>query len=185
MKQYADANRTERNYEVGDLVYLKLQPYRQTTVVVRTNLKLSARFFGPYRILEKIGTVAYKLNLPPTLKIHLVFHVSLLKKKIGNQVVTSMNPPEVGEDGTLRVYPTMVLDKRVVKRHNQPVSQLLIQWSNLGDECATWEDYSALKRQFPDFDPWGQGSSAGEGNVMHTREKLGIANGIGKKSEIV
>lgn len=59
MKDYADQNRSVREFAVGDLVYLKLQPYRQVTVAIRKNLKLSAKFFGPYKILDKIGKVAY------------------------------------------------------------------------------------------------------------------------------
>lgn len=61
MKHYADQHRTERVLQVGDWAYLKLQPYRQTSIAVRSNLKLTSRFFGPYKVLERIGNVAYKL----------------------------------------------------------------------------------------------------------------------------
>ena len=67
------------------------------------------------------------------------------------------------------VYPAAILDKRITKRNNQAVTQLLVQWSNLAPESATWEDYSFLVSQFPDFDPWGQGSIEGRGNVMKAR----------------
>ncbi|KAL8116538.1 hypothetical protein AgCh_022890 [Apium graveolens] len=55
MKSFADNKRSKRVFEVGDLVYLKLQPYRQVTVVIKKNFKLSVRYFGTYKILEKIG----------------------------------------------------------------------------------------------------------------------------------
>ncbi|GMI70044.1 hypothetical protein HRI_000673700 [Hibiscus trionum] len=63
----------------------------------------------------------------------------------------------------------------MVKRHNKAVTQLLVQWSNLGAESATCEDYTVLKSQFPDFDPWGQGSTAAAGIVMATGSELGIS----------
>lgn len=76
MKIYADQRRTERSFQVGDLVYLKLQPYRQTSLALRKSLKLCSKYFGPYKILEKVGQVAYKLALPVSSKIHRVPCVS-------------------------------------------------------------------------------------------------------------
>lgn len=64
MKQNADLHRTERSFEIGDFVYVKLQPYRQGSVVMRQNQKLAPKYFGPYKILDKYGAVAYRLQLP-------------------------------------------------------------------------------------------------------------------------
>jgi hypothetical protein len=78
-KFYADSKRTERSYEVGDKVLLKLQPYAQATVINRPFPKLAYKFFGPYTILERIGNAAYRLELPVGCQVHNVFHVSQLK----------------------------------------------------------------------------------------------------------
>lgn len=76
MKSQVDKNMTERVFVVGDLVFLKLQPYAQSSVVHRANHKVAFKFYGPYRISEKMGEVAYRLELPATSRIHPVFHAS-------------------------------------------------------------------------------------------------------------
>jgi hypothetical protein len=80
MKNQADKHRSERSFEVGDWVFLKLQPYEQSSLAPRANQKLAFKFFGPYQIAAKVDSVAYKLSLPASAHIHPVFHVSLLKK---------------------------------------------------------------------------------------------------------
>lgn len=82
-KHQADRHRTEHSFDVGDPVYLKLQPYIQSSLVKGANHKLSFKYFGPYPVLAKIGSVAYHLQLPENSALHPVFHVSMLKKAIG------------------------------------------------------------------------------------------------------
>ncbi|KAL2232627.1 UNVERIFIED_CONTAM: Transposon Ty3-G Gag-Pol polyprotein [Sesamum indicum] len=164
MKQYADKKRTEREFQVGDEVFLKLQPYRQTSMSLKKKLKLSAKYFGPYKVMERIGKVAYKLELPPGSKIHPIFHVSLLKKKIGPKYFPSVNLPEL-EDEVFKIYPAAILARRLIHRNNAGVPQVLIQWAHSSPDQATWEDYHEIAARFPGFDPWGQGSQKGKGNV--------------------
>ena len=79
-KSYADVRRRPLKFEVGDHVFLKMMPQRG---VVRfgKHEKLSPRFIGPFEILERIGSVAYRLALPPSMSgVHEVFHVSMLRK---------------------------------------------------------------------------------------------------------
>lgn len=130
MKQQADKHRTERVCEVGDWVYLRLQPYKQTSLQVRSNVKLAPRFYGPFQVLKKIGRVAYRLNLPPHSKLHPVFHVSLLKKRLGTGVTAQPTLTLVGSDGVLEPQPVAILERRLVKYHGRPATQVLVQWSN-------------------------------------------------------
>jgi len=76
MKYFVDNRRTERDFAVGDQVYLKLQPYRQSSLALRRNLKRNSKYYGPYVITARIGVVAYRLALPPESRVHLAFHVA-------------------------------------------------------------------------------------------------------------
>ena len=82
-KQYADQHRVERHFQVNDLVYLRLNPYKKTTIKVKGLENLKPRFYGPYKVVRNIGKVAYELQLLEGSKIHNVFHVLCLNKVIG------------------------------------------------------------------------------------------------------
>ncbi|XP_070024821.1 uncharacterized protein LOC142181679 [Nicotiana tabacum] len=152
MKYYADKRSSDREFQVGDMVYLKLQPYRQTSLVLRKNLKLSSRYYGPYKILARVGIVAYKLDLPPESKVHPVFHVYILKRKVDNRAVVQTTLPITGKDGQFLVKTMAILQRQLIKRNNAVVVSVLVQWSNLPPEDATWEDYQFIKAKFPNFD---------------------------------
>jgi hypothetical protein len=92
----ADKHRIEHNFEFGDLVFLRLQPYRQSSLKKSGAEKLKPRFYGPYRIMCQVDEVAYELELPKESKIHNVFHVSCLKKAVGQFTNTSEELPPVG-----------------------------------------------------------------------------------------
>ena len=142
MKAQGDKHRTEHVFEVGEWVFLKLQPYVQSSVVRRANHKLSFKYFGPYKILGKIGEVAYKLELPATSKIHPVLHVSQLKKALGPHCQVQSDLPLV--DSQLAI-PIRVLQWCFRQAREQTVPQGLIQWSDQPESLATWEDLEALK----------------------------------------
>lgn len=134
MKDQADKKRTEGHFEVGESVYLKIQPYVQSSLAARSSNKLSFRYFGPYQIIDKIGAVAYKLLLPPTSTVHPVFHVSLLKKAVHPNVLVSSKLPDLSHE--LQV-PFAVLDRRLHQLGNKMVPQVLVQWSHWPVELST------------------------------------------------
>ena len=108
MKVAADKNRSERVFAVGDHVYLKIQPYVQSSLAPRANQKLAFRYFGPFPIIAKLGPVAYKLALPESCSIHPVIHVSQLKKALPSSVSVAQLPDQL--DG-LQV-PQKILQRR-------------------------------------------------------------------------
>lgn len=112
MKKQADKHRRDVELSVGDGVYLKLRPYRQQSVARRFCQKLAAKFYGPYRVLERIGKAAYRMELPKGSRIHPVFHVSQLKKALGDNHVVSMLPQDCLGEKFDEWIPEDVLAKR-------------------------------------------------------------------------
>lgn len=137
MKQQANQHRTERNFEVGDCVFLKLQLYKKSSLHCRSNMKLSPRFYGPFQVLNKIGQVAYYLDLPAHSKLHPIFHVSLLKKKLGDNVIPHSTLPPGGNEGVVEPQPIAILGKQLVKYKGKLATQLLLQWSGSYPDDAT------------------------------------------------
>jgi hypothetical protein len=129
MKQLYDEKHQEDEFVEGEWVFLKLHPYRQASVYLRKNTKLSARFYGPFQIIKKISPVAYKLDLPQGSRIHPVFHVSLLKRHLGSKHLDCPHLPEVLEDGRMSPKPQAVLEtrsknKKIKKIKNRAVDSL-------------------------------------------------------------
>jgi len=149
MKVYADKNRSEREFEVGDWVYLRLQPYRQKTMAVRKNLKLSPRFFGPFQVVQRIGQVAYKLDLPSSARVHPIFHVSCLKKKLGHKITPLATLPPVDDKGEILPEPELIQDRRSTKQRGRAITEVLIHWTGTSAEEDSWESLWKLQQQFP------------------------------------
>jgi hypothetical protein len=105
-----DMHRIKNNSEVGDLVFLRLQPYRQSSMKKSGAEKLKPRFYGPYRIMRRVGEVAYELELREGSKIHNVFDVSFLKKTMGQFINTSEELPPLDEEGQLELVLNEVLE---------------------------------------------------------------------------
>jgi ribosomal protein L21E len=97
IKHQADMHKSEREFQVGDMVYLKIQPYRHTSLSTHNSIKLHSKFYGPFRVLERIGKAAYKLLLPPDSQLHNVFHVGQLKKHLGSKVVPTPGLPLIDD----------------------------------------------------------------------------------------
>lgn len=168
MKRQADKKRTERVFAVGDFVYLKLQPYVQSSVAARSNNKLAFRFFGPYKILDKVGSVAYRLQLPDSSTVHPVFHVSQLKLAVGR---THTVVPHLPADLDAVQVPLRVLQRRMVDRGGEHIAQVKVCWSGLDPALASWEDTAALRARFPAAPAWGQAGLQGRGNVRSKPEE--------------
>jgi hypothetical protein len=144
-KIYVDMQSIERSFEVGDLVFLRLQSYRQSSLKRSGAKKLKPRFYGPYIVSRKVGEVAYEIELPEGSKIHNVFHVSCLKRAVGQQVSISEELPPLDEEGQLELVPEEVLEQRERRLRSRVITECLVRWRGLPVEDATWEGEHILQ----------------------------------------
>ncbi|CAH9090021.1 unnamed protein product [Cuscuta europaea] len=142
MKQQADKHWREMKLEVGEKVFLKIQPYKLQSLAKRINQKLSPRFYGPFEIIEKVNAVAFKLKLPDDCLIHPVFHISLLKKVLASDTCCQPLPKCLSENWELLVKPEKVVDTR---EGTDGRTEVLIHWEDLPEFERSWEDAQVLK----------------------------------------
>ncbi|XP_019260210.1 PREDICTED: uncharacterized protein LOC109238236 [Nicotiana attenuata] len=143
--------------EVGllgpDLVHDALEKVSPMKGVMRFGKKgkLSPIFIGPYRILKRIGKVAYKLELPTSMTlVHPVFHVSMLRGYVPDPVHIIL--PEVVEinDGlTYDEEPVEILDRQIRRLRTKDIASVKVLWRNHGVEEATWEVEEDMKIRYP------------------------------------
>ncbi|GJW98165.1 hypothetical protein Tco_0179973 [Tanacetum coccineum] len=126
IENMADKKRSDKEFELNDWVYVKLQPYRKSLIRKGRHHKLSPKFYGLYQIIARIGKVAYRLNLLANSQIHPVFHVSQIKAHKGDNLNTQQALPEVDEDVVTSDKPQSVLDMKRVKKGEEEAEYVLV-----------------------------------------------------------
>ncbi|WMV09944.1 hypothetical protein MTR67_003329 [Solanum verrucosum] len=112
--------------------------------------KLSPRYVGPYKILKRIGKVAYELESPTELaEIHPVFHISLLKKCVGDPAsIVPLESVAVKDSLSYKDVPVEILDHQVRRLRNKEVDSVKVLWRSQSVEGATWEAEAAMKAKY-------------------------------------
>ena len=149
-KSYVDVRRRPLKFEVGNHVFLRVMPKRG---VVRfgKHEKLSPRYIGPFEIIERIGTVAYRLALPPSMSgVHEVFHVSMLRRYTPDPAhVVDWGEIEVDIDGTFEEGPVCILDSRDQVLRRKTLRLVRVLWRHCGVEESTWECGDTMRATYP------------------------------------
>ena len=135
---------------MGDHVFLNVMPKREVVRFGKRG-KLALRYIGPFEILERVGTVAYRLALPPSLSsVHEVFHVSMLWKYTPDpDHVVDWGGIVVDIDGTFEEGPMCIMDSRDQVLRCKTVWLVKVVWQHRGVDEATWERENTMRATYP------------------------------------
>ncbi|XP_043693008.1 uncharacterized protein LOC122643455 [Telopea speciosissima] len=149
-KGCADQRWKDPKFTIGVKVILKVSPTKGVMQFSKKG-KLSPRFIGPYEILTKIGSLTYRLALPPSLDgVHDVFHVSMLRKYVHDPShVLSQEPLELAADMSYKEQPKKILDSKIVHLQNRPIHYVKVKWCNNLEEEASWEAEVEMWEKYP------------------------------------
>ena len=139
-------------WEFDIKVFLRVKPMKGG-VVSKKGKKLKPRYIGPFEILQRIGKVAYQLDLPVSMSmIHNVIHVSLFKKYHPDPThVIQLEDIEVDEPLSYEEYPMKIPDREVKDLRNKKISLVKIFWRNHEVEEATWEAEEEMQKKYPEL----------------------------------
>lgn len=106
-------------------------------------MKLSAKYYGPFKVIERVGQVAYRLEHPPGARVHPVFYVSLLKLKLGQNIAPSTELPEMWPNS-----PPITLQAIFILSWPWKENKVLVHWNGDNPTKTTWENRALIKAQF-------------------------------------
>jgi hypothetical protein len=145
-RKHYDVNHRALEFEVGDWVWLHLLNHHTQSLAPGGRGKLSPKYVGPYKVLERVGKVAYRLQLPKGARIHDVFHVGVLKPMRGPppSMVLALPPLRHGR-------PLLQPDRVLCASLRQGVWHVLVQWADMPPSEATWEQVDEFRAAHPSF----------------------------------
>jgi hypothetical protein len=151
-KSYHDKRRKDIEFQEGDHVFLRVT---STTGVGRAlkSRKLTSKFIESFEILKRVGKVAYRIALPPSLaNLHDVFHVSQLRKYVSDPThVIETDNVQVRDDLTVESLPLRIEGREVKRLRNKEIASVKVVWGGPAGENATWELESKMRDSYPDL----------------------------------
>nr|GEU72509.1 putative reverse transcriptase domain-containing protein [Tanacetum cinerariifolium] len=149
-KSYANARRKPLEFQVGDKVMLKVSPWKGVVRFGKRG-KLNPRYIGPFKVLLKVGTIAYRLELPQQLsRVHSTFHVSNLKKCLSDEPL-AIPLDELHIDDKLRFVkePVEIIDREIKRLRQSHILIIKVRWNSKRGPEFTWEREDQFKQKYP------------------------------------
>nr|GEU44040.1 putative reverse transcriptase domain-containing protein [Tanacetum cinerariifolium] len=149
-KSYADIRRKPLEFQVGDRVMLKVSPWKGVVRFGKRG-KLNPRYIRPFKVLAKVASVAYRLELPEQLsRVHSTFHVSNLKKCLSDEPL-AISLDEVHIDEKLRFVeePIEIMDREVKRLKQSRIPIIKVRWNSRRGPEFTWEREDQFRKKYP------------------------------------
>ncbi|GJR68749.1 putative reverse transcriptase domain-containing protein [Tanacetum coccineum] len=149
-KSYADLKRKPMEFQVGDIVMLKVSPWKGVVRFGKRG-KLNPRYVGPFKVLEKVGSVAYKLELPQELsRVHNTFHVSNLKKCYSDEpLAVPLEGLHIDDKLQFVEEPVEIMDREVKRLKQSRIPIVKVRWNSKRGPEFTWEREDSFKKKYP------------------------------------
>ncbi|GJS90881.1 putative reverse transcriptase domain-containing protein [Tanacetum coccineum] len=149
-KSYADLKRKPMEFQVGDKVMLKVSPWKGVVHFGKRG-KLNPRYVGPFKVLEKVGEVAYKLELPEELsRVHNTFHVSNLKKCYADEpLAVPLDGLHFDDKLQFVEEPVEIMDREVKRLKRSRIPLVKVRWNSKRGPEFTWEREDQFKKKYP------------------------------------
>lgn len=151
-KKYVDVRQRPLEFEAGDYVLLKVSLWKGVIRFVKRG-KLRPRYIGSFKIIEQVGTVAYRLELPQELSgVHDVFHICNLRKCLANPTQhVPINEIRVDKNLNFMEEPVEILDRQTKKLKNKRYTIVKVRWNARCGAEFTWEREDHMKSKYPDL----------------------------------
>ncbi|GJW51927.1 putative reverse transcriptase domain-containing protein [Tanacetum coccineum] len=149
-KSYADVRRKPLEFQVGDKVMLKVSPWKGVIRFGKRG-KLNPRYIGPFKIIAKVGTVAYRLELPEKLsRVHSTFHVSKLKKCMADEpLAIPLDEIQVDDKLNFIEEPVEIMDCEVKHLKQSRIPIVKVRWNSRRGPEFTWEREDQMQKKYP------------------------------------
>ncbi|GKB27361.1 hypothetical protein Tco_0866762 [Tanacetum coccineum] len=149
-KSYADLKRKPMEFQVGDRVMLKVSPWKGVVRFGKRG-KLNPRYVGPFKVLEKVGSVAYKLELPQELsRVHNTFHVSNLKKCYSDEpLAVSLEGLHIDDKLQFVEEPVEIMEREIKRLKRSRIPLVKVRWNSRRGPEFTWEREDSFKKKYP------------------------------------
>ncbi|GJT84677.1 putative reverse transcriptase domain-containing protein [Tanacetum coccineum] len=149
-KSYTDRIRKPLEFQVGDKVILKVSPWKGVIRFGKRE-KLNPRYIGPFKVLTKVGTAAYRLELPDQLScVHSYFHISNIKKYLSNEpLAISLDEIQIGDKLNFIEELVEIMDCKVKRLKQSRIPIVKVRWNSRRGPEFTWEREDQMKKKYP------------------------------------